>query len=149
MNILAALLTPTIAAIAVYITYQQWRTNDRKLKLDLFDRRMDVYYGASELISAAIRNADVDIAEIRNFDAKTHAAEFLFDEEIPGYLENIRAKAFELRTACAEYRDHTQEHPADYDHQDVVRRKREALQWLADQPKPLRTLFRRHISLVT
>ncbi|MCY4353406.1 MAG: hypothetical protein OXC09_01270 [Truepera sp.] len=29
-------------AIAVYIAYQQWRTNRRKLELDLYERRLRV-----------------------------------------------------------------------------------------------------------
>ncbi|MBB2832304.1 UNVERIFIED_ORG: hypothetical protein GGD51_002433 [Rhizobium esperanzae] len=43
MQTLAALLTPTIAVIAIIIAYMQWRTAHQKTVLDLFDRRMAVY----------------------------------------------------------------------------------------------------------
>ena len=35
VDVLSALLTPVIAAIAVSIAYQQWQTNRRRLALDL------------------------------------------------------------------------------------------------------------------
>ncbi len=43
IDVFSALLTPVIAAIAVYVAYQQWQTNRRRLQLDLYDRRLRIY----------------------------------------------------------------------------------------------------------
>ena len=43
IDILQALLTPTIALIAVGIGLAQWWTARNRLKLDLFDTRWSVY----------------------------------------------------------------------------------------------------------
>jgi hypothetical protein len=40
VDILAALLTPVIAILAVYIAWQQWDTNRNKLKLDLLNSHL-------------------------------------------------------------------------------------------------------------
>ena len=43
IDISKALLTPIIAIVTVYIAYQQWKTNELKLKLEKYDRRLRVY----------------------------------------------------------------------------------------------------------
>ena len=43
VDVLSALLTPTIAVIATYVAYQQWRVNKTRLDLDLYDRRLAIY----------------------------------------------------------------------------------------------------------
>lgn len=44
IDILSALLTPCVAAITGYIAYQQWQTNERKRKQDLFEKRYNNLY---------------------------------------------------------------------------------------------------------
>ena len=44
----SALLTPVIGVVAVYVAWQQWKTNDIKLKLDLYDRRLKIYLKVKE-----------------------------------------------------------------------------------------------------
>lgn len=142
-------LTPLIAGIAVWIAYQQFQTNVLKVRLDLFDRRMAVYEGANALLYRVMRDANIEWSDVGKFDADTHNAVFLFKPEVTDYLATIRLRALELATACAEYRDSTQDRPENYDHQDVVRRKHEALRWLAEQPVEIKTLFKKHMNLAS
>lgn len=41
IEILSALLTPTIAIVGGHIAYQQWLTSEKSRKLDLFEKRYD------------------------------------------------------------------------------------------------------------
>ena len=52
IDIFSAFLTPFVALITVYIAYQQWQTNERKRKQDLFDIRYD------NLFKPILENAD-------------------------------------------------------------------------------------------
>ena len=54
IQMFSALLTPVIAAIAVYIAHQQWQTNCRRLELDSCDRRLRVYQAVSQFISKVL-----------------------------------------------------------------------------------------------
>ena len=78
---LSALLTPVIAAIAVYIAYQQWRTNRRRLELDPYDRRLRIYQATIEYISAALSFHPTTEA-IFGFRRSTAEADFLFGPDI-------------------------------------------------------------------
>ena len=48
-TLLSALLTPAVAVFGIFIAYRQWRLAQEKLKLDLFDKRFEVYEAAREL----------------------------------------------------------------------------------------------------
>ena len=50
IEFIVALPTVIIGCIAVYIAYQQWHTNHRKLELDLYDRRLRLYQATTKYI---------------------------------------------------------------------------------------------------
>ena len=49
------MLTPLIAAIALYIAWQQKKINKQKLDLDKYDRRQKVYDEVTHFIRTVIR----------------------------------------------------------------------------------------------
>jgi|PlaIllAssembly_1097288.scaffolds.fasta_scaffold283843_2 hypothetical protein len=49
-----ALLTPVIAIVAAYVAWQQLKTNRRKLKLDLFEKRYTVFEKIGEFIGSIL-----------------------------------------------------------------------------------------------
>lgn len=90
----AAWMTPVIAGIAVLIAYSQQRiantqaeTARRKLKLDLFARRVIVYDAArtaiGEIGGSGRTNPDIE----RNFLIGTAGAKFLFEKDIVEFLD--------------------------------------------------------------
>lgn len=54
-----ALLTPVVAVVAAYVAWQQLKTNRRKLKLDLFDRRYVVFEKIGEFIGSILTSGTV------------------------------------------------------------------------------------------
>lgn len=93
-SLLQGLLTPLIAIVVAYISYQQWKTNQRKLKLDLYDRRMKVYETAKEFIMFFPNDCDTKRLE-KLYDGSI-SADFLFKKEIPEYLATLYEKGFRL-----------------------------------------------------
>jgi len=86
VDILTALLTPTIAVLGIGIAYLQWRLNDLKYNHELYDRRLAVYKTLRQLLKNSA-TADYDTVMII-FDSITESY-FLFDEDISIYLEEI------------------------------------------------------------
>jgi hypothetical protein len=99
VQILGGLLTPVIAILAVYIAWQQHKTGRAKLKLDLFDRRYQVYRGLMDLFSAVVREGTVSNEVLGNFYRETDQKRFLFGDDICEYLKEVREKAVKLRQA--------------------------------------------------
>ncbi|PYQ83798.1 MAG: hypothetical protein DMG02_32985 [Acidobacteria bacterium] len=140
-------LTVVIAAIAVYIAYEQWKSNERRLVLDRYDRRFRVYQLTMDFISLACRDFKPPFAEIQRFYRDTMDADFLFGPEIAAYLDELRKHAIESESAHSEYRDYTMPLPDGYDHNDVTRRMHEHSVWLTNQFEVAREKFRKYLDV--
>lgn len=89
IKILSALLTPTIALIAVYVAWQQWRTAERKRRQDLFDRRYEFFSGMWGMFSDPIVNPEARPLDVEDLLDYTHEAELLFGKDIVKHIFEI------------------------------------------------------------
>src|SRR6185437_13881276 len=100
IDVLQALLTPTIALAAVGIGLAQWWIARNKLKLDLFDRRWGVYIAARDLLSEIFTHGKSSDEAERRLLQGIRGVRWLFDERVEAYLTNeLWAKATLLRVA--------------------------------------------------
>ena len=83
------LLTVLVAAFAVYIAYQQYRIQKERFKLDLFERRFEVFASTRRLLSIILRDAKFDLKDLFAYRADVAEATFSSDEDITNYLEKI------------------------------------------------------------
>jgi len=92
LQYLAALLTPLVAALGIWIAFNQWKTARMKLKLDLFDKRVVVY----EAVELAVRKAvigDIFTEEtLSDYVKGTAGTRWLFDEK----MKRFTFELFEL-----------------------------------------------------
>lgn len=93
---LQGLLTPVIAGIAVYIAYQQYKTNRDKLRLDLYNKRYKVFDSLKTLLGHIAQQLNVKHEQVYEFKIATKEAAFLFEEDILTYLDNVSKKALDL-----------------------------------------------------
>ena len=97
-ELFSAFLTPIIAIVAAYIAIQQYRVNQRKSKLELFEKRFAVYEGVKDLVDHVIDNVDLTDPALQAFNSKTADCVFLFKDHIPSYVKELRGKALRLRS---------------------------------------------------
>ena len=71
IEILKGLLTPLIAIIALWIAYQQRVINKNKLKLDLFEKRYEVYRYIRVFIANTLSHGNVTDDELNDFTRNT------------------------------------------------------------------------------
>ena len=120
INVLTALLTPTIAIVTAYIAYQQYvlnkrnseyqnnlnqsrlETEQRKLKMELFEKRYRIYEETKSLLLKITKTANFSLVESRDFCLRTNECRFLFDSEITDFLEELTNKALEYSNAMKE-----------------------------------------------
>src|SRR5262245_23163525 len=89
IELLKALLTPTIAVIAAYIALQQWRTNRQKLELDLYSHRLRIYEEVRKILSIILRDAKVSTEDLLKFRTAVSEADFLFGKDVVAYIDEI------------------------------------------------------------
>jgi len=98
IEILAALLTPTIAVITTYIAVRQYRSNRLKQRLELYDRRLAVYNATMKFIRIAAYHNKIEDKDVDEFLVATEAATFLFGRDVNNYLTTVYARATHLQS---------------------------------------------------
>lgn len=144
IDLLSAALTPIIAIIVAYIAWRQHKTDKDKLRLDLYEKRFKVYQSTIELLAIILKKADVSLEEVSQFAFKTNESKFLFENEIPDYIENLRKNAIKLHYLERRFRENTS---IDEDEKGRIANESNDLEeWFGDQFKATNDLFTKYLS---
>ena len=102
IDLLTALLTPVIALAAIWIARRQSKINRNRLKLELFDRRFEVYSKVAAFLSQIMIDGKVQDGADMEFLRNTKTASILFDDKIKDLISEIYSKAVRLHALGAE-----------------------------------------------
>ncbi|MFZ5531620.1 MAG: hypothetical protein ACOY4U_11310 [Pseudomonadota bacterium] len=109
LDFFSALLPFVLSVIAAYIAFAQWRVNKNKLKLDLFEKRFQVFTAAKDFIAHCLTNGYRPTQEAKHeFLQRTKGAEFLFNKKVKELVDEIWSKSVELEGYS--YDQNTAEH---------------------------------------
>jgi hypothetical protein len=95
-------LAPAFVALVVgsfgtYIAFNQYRTNRDKLRLDLFEKRLEAYEKLQEYFNCLFRDAHVDDKMISILAEARYKSLFLFGNEITEHINEVWHKAIKMR----------------------------------------------------
>lgn len=97
-----ALGAPIVALVAALIAggiaYQQWRTARNKLKLDLFEKRLQVYKACVSVLGELHMPGRLDLKRLQELQEDAASVPWLFDEKVKQYVEALWARAFSAVT---------------------------------------------------
>lgn len=137
-------LTLVIAFVAVQIARQQAKTDRTRLRLETYDRKLHVWEEVRKVLGIVTRDANISTDELGTFMRATAEADFLFDEEIPKYLEEMYRRGLKLWSANKRY-DQTLETPQ-FDPK-VVEESNAELGWFTEQYKVALEKFKKYLSI--
>lgn len=86
-----ALLTPTIAIVALYIAYQQYRLAERNQNIELYDRRMRFYKKTINYLNTVEREYDINEEQYYQWEIEISEAEFLFGAKVVELIADIKS----------------------------------------------------------
>ncbi len=141
---LSAILTPIIAVIVTYIAIRQWKTDHDRLRLDLYDKRFKVYQSIMDILSIISQNGDISLEEISQFTIKTNESKFLFENEIPDFIENIIENSIKLHFLEAKIKQNANTDIAKI--KEKVEESSGLVNWFYDQFKTSNNLFLKYLS---
>lgn len=93
IEVLAALLTPTIAIITTYIAIQQYKNNRAKLRHELYEKRLVIYKGVIRLIRTARFAERIQPEDTMAFATVKSESRFLFGKDVTDYISILDDKA--------------------------------------------------------
>lgn len=132
------LATITLASVAAWTSFQQYRLNREKFKPDLFEKRFAVFAGARTFLSHFFRDGDLkNLEPLWEYRAAIGEASFLFDDEVTKYLEKIYTRGVKLHT------DGETMHPLPVGEERarLAGERSETLKWLIEQLPELKVRF--------
>ncbi len=140
------LLTPGIACVVAYIAWQQWRTNARRVKLDLFDRRFRVFDATRKLLglwyTVGIKDEDY-----LKFLQETAEARFLFGAEIEEYRDDIYQRVQRWMFASQELRRAIERGASVEERTRLSETEQSEIKWAMNEVKVLADRFKKYIDL--
>jgi len=148
VNLLSAALTPIIAIIAVYIAYQQWKTNKLKVRYELYERRLAVFNAAMKLIAIVIQAGNPEQTQLLDFRAETNESYFLFGRDIYEYLDEMHKKARQLRSIKLKLDRLEKSHAVDEkERSQLIDEDSKVFEWFTNQFEVSRQKFSKYLEL--
>ena len=96
LDLPTATLLLGIATLLVtgYIAIQQWLTARRKLRLDVFDRRLPVFEDAMSFTEIVSTKEKITLEVVQKFKFATKSVQFLFNRRMQDYCDNLYTEAY-------------------------------------------------------
>lgn len=144
IELISSALTPIIAITVTYIAYKQYKIDKDNLRLALYEKRFKVYQSVRGVISYLSVDSDGGNEEYYKFLESIDEGEFLFDNEISEYLENIRLKVIRLKILEKKLKESPLQ--VGDERTKFVNEEEELVKWFSDQIKTAKELFSKYLS---
>jgi hypothetical protein len=141
--VLQAVATAVIGGAGIWIALEQKRLADARLQNDTFDRKLQVFEAARDLVREVIKGRPVEVPALVAFLRGTDQAVFFFGAAVIEYLDALYKQATEFNLAFAIIENPSPEH----DLQAAIRRKAELLLWFHDQFYGMVKIFKPDMAL--
>ncbi len=139
-------LTGIIGLVTIYIAWQQKEINKRKLKFDLYSKRLSLYEKASNFVSVMTHKPNWD--DVHKFKSDISETIFLFEkDDIFNYLEEIHSHGTEMAKWSFIYQERDRTINPDKNTAEAGKNMEAERIWLASQVQPLRDKFRKEINI--
>src|ERR1017187_4100089 len=97
VKITPAFITLVVGSFAGYVAYRQSKTNEDKLRLDLFSKRLEAFEKLQEFFTRLLRDGQVTDEALATLAEARYKSRFLFRPEIEKYFDELWTKATEMQ----------------------------------------------------
>ena len=136
INLMRALLPVILTVFAIYIAFQQYKTNRRKLKFDLFDKRFTIFDATKKFMQGVINRSSFDKENQAEFHRQIKGAQFVFGNDIKEYLDIVWSNFVDLETWSQD--ENTSEH---------AKERHETMKWFVQELNNIDEKFTRYMKL--
>jgi hypothetical protein len=103
----SALLTPLIAILVALIAYRQYRIQEYRVRLDLYDKRLKIYEAVMTFFRHLYQNGSASTEELLSLTGDTAEARFLFKGHMRNQIDLIYRTALDLQEINRELSNHS------------------------------------------
>lgn len=97
LRLAPAFVALVVGSFGTYVAFNQYRTNRDKLRLDLFEKRLEAYEKLQEYFNYLLQDAHVDNKAISILAEARYKSLFLFGNEITEHINEVWDQAVKMR----------------------------------------------------
>ncbi len=105
LRLFQIIATFTVGGAGVFIAWQQMRSTNLRLKMDMYDRRLRVYDSVQTLLFKMGYSRLFNEDDILKFLKQVEAANFLFNDDVKHEIAQLKKLGFELCSLSEEIAD--------------------------------------------
>lgn len=140
------LLMPLIAAIVAWIAYRQYKTSDNKLRLDLYDRRHQIFNKLVSALQEILTENKVKDEHILNLHTIKIQGYFLFEEDVSNYLDEVFKKVDNLHMLIRTFIDQQSSNANQVEEtKRDLEEKSQLMKWIEEQFEISKTKFAKYL----
>jgi hypothetical protein len=139
-------LAAALGVVAAYIAWQQWALARQKVRLDLFDRRIEIYRGVKNLFSYITQHGTCGRDQLYEFALVGSQADFLFDVEVIKYNDDIYKRAARLMYLSGLYDRIRYPNLADESRNRAIAEEAEILDWFSNQYEASKRIYGKYLA---
>ena len=139
-----AIIAAIIGSLGFYIAYLQYRINRNKLRLDLFEKRLDAYEALQRFFTSMLQHAAFKDEAISMLHEARYKSRFLFGQDIRDHIEELWRKGFEMRNLARKIHG-PEALPVGADRSKIVEEEHVILKWFMDQINGSQERYERYL----
>ena len=149
LEIFSSLLTPLVAIIALYIAFQQYQINKRRLKHDTYERKLAIYKIVKQYFLEIRRDGQTNYPHCSEFYSDVSEAFFLFSKSIPKAIDEVYEKSIEMISLYEQLypRDGSEGLPLGNERSEVSHKNTILLKWHLNKWKEIQELFKKEMAI--
>lgn len=134
-----------VGFITAYIAFRQHKNDTARLKLNVYDKRFEVYQAIREYFSVIFRDGTVSLEDLQQFWIKTTQAEFLFGREVNDKREELYKKGVRLSFVEGRLEDNNLE--VGEERNKLADESYDLLNWFDEESKKVSSLFAKYLKI--
>ena len=143
IKILSALLTLVLSVIATLIIIFQYLLQKNRWRLDLFDKRYDIYERVGNFLSQISQHREIADEQLFSFLRETKTCEFLFNKEINSFIDDLYKKALKLNSLEGELKFVSDDNTRNK----IIVEQTKIAKWFGNQFEESRKLFGKYLTI--
>lgn len=140
---ISAIGIPMIAALAAWIAFRQFHIARNKLKLDLFDKRMEVYGAVRDSLKSIAQQGNLTPEQQVQYLQGTRSARWLFGPEVSEYIDKtLWHRIVDLELYHSMSKDHKEPDRSEY-----IKERAETMKWMIRQHEEFDALVEQYLTI--
>ncbi|WP_417534974.1 hypothetical protein [Marinobacterium stanieri] len=140
---ISAIGIPMIAALAAWIAFRQFHIARNKLKLDLFDKRMEVYGAVRDSLKSIAQQGNLTPEQQVQYLQGTRSARWLFGPEVSEYIDKtLWHRIVDLELYHSMSKDHKEPDRSKY-----IKERAETMKWMIRQHEEFDALVEQYLTI--